>query len=255
MLAAFHLNLTALSCVALLVGLFLVYNTSTVSVIARREEVGTLRALGVTRRQVLGLFLGEAAVMGVAGTVLGIGLGRVLADLAVGAHRGHRQHALHRHRVGAAGARPWRTWCWPSRWGCRCRWSRPASRRSRPAGSPPTAAMRGDDRLESRDAAAPAGVRRAGAGPRSGRGAARLGPVDGRPLFAYAAAFAVILGASLLVPAIIFVSARWAAGPLRRVFGIEGRLAHANLDGGDSAAGDLHRRAGGQPVDDGGRSP
>ena len=53
MLAAFHLNLTALSWVALVVGLFLVYNTVTISVIARREEIGTLRALGVTRRQVL----------------------------------------------------------------------------------------------------------------------------------------------------------------------------------------------------------
>ena len=67
MLAAFHLNLTALSWVALVVGLFLVYNTVTISVIARREEIGTLRALGVTRRQVLALFLGEAAVLGLAG--------------------------------------------------------------------------------------------------------------------------------------------------------------------------------------------
>ena len=60
MLAAFHLNLTALSWIALVVGLFLVYNTVTISVIARREEIGTLRALGTTRRQVLWLFLGEA---------------------------------------------------------------------------------------------------------------------------------------------------------------------------------------------------
>ena len=61
MLAAFHLNLNALSYVALLVGLFLIYNTVTVSVIARRDEIGVLRALGVTRRQVLALFLSEAA--------------------------------------------------------------------------------------------------------------------------------------------------------------------------------------------------
>ncbi len=84
MLAAFHMNLTALSWVALVVGLFLVYNTATVAVLARREEVGMLRALGVTRRQVLGLFLGEAVIMGLAGTLVGLGLGRVLADLAVG---------------------------------------------------------------------------------------------------------------------------------------------------------------------------
>ncbi len=44
MLEAFHLNLEALSYVALLVGLFLIYNTVSVSVIARREEIGMLRA-------------------------------------------------------------------------------------------------------------------------------------------------------------------------------------------------------------------
>ena len=60
MLRAFHFNLTALAWVALLVGLFLVYNTVAVSVIARRDEIGMLRALGTSRRQILGLFLGEA---------------------------------------------------------------------------------------------------------------------------------------------------------------------------------------------------
>jgi putative ABC transport system permease protein len=84
MLAAFHLHLAALSWVALVVGLFLVYNTATINVLARREEVGILRALGVTRRQVLGLFLAEAVVLGVIGTALGVGLGRLLADWAVG---------------------------------------------------------------------------------------------------------------------------------------------------------------------------
>ena len=46
MLAAFHLNLTALSWVALVVGLFLVYNTVTISVIARRDEIGVLARAG-----------------------------------------------------------------------------------------------------------------------------------------------------------------------------------------------------------------
>ncbi|MFP5380457.1 MAG: ABC transporter permease, partial [Vicinamibacteria bacterium] len=83
MLAAFHMNLTALSWIALIVGLFLVYNTVTISVVARRDEIGTLRALGVTRRQVLALFLGEAAALGAIGAVFGLGLARVLADGAV----------------------------------------------------------------------------------------------------------------------------------------------------------------------------
>ena len=83
MLAAFHANLTALSWIALIVGLFLVYNTVTISVVARRQEIGTLRALGLTRRKVLLLFLGEAAVLALAGIVLGLGLARLLADAAV----------------------------------------------------------------------------------------------------------------------------------------------------------------------------
>ena len=81
MLAAFHLNLTALSYVALLVGLFLVYNTVSISVIARREEIGTLRALGVTRAAGAGAVprRGRRPRRWRA-PLLGIGLGRVLAD-------------------------------------------------------------------------------------------------------------------------------------------------------------------------------
>ncbi|HCQ97787.1 MAG TPA: hypothetical protein DIU48_00100, partial [Acidobacteria bacterium] len=83
MLAAFHFNLTALSYIALVVGLFLVYNTVAVSVISRRSEIGTLRALGATRRVVLGLFLGEAAALAAVGVVLGLPAGWFLAEAAV----------------------------------------------------------------------------------------------------------------------------------------------------------------------------
>lgn len=83
MLAAFHFNLTALSYIALIVGLFLVYNTVAVSVISRRAEIGTLRALGATRRLVLGLFLGEAALLAAVGAALGAPAGWLLARGAV----------------------------------------------------------------------------------------------------------------------------------------------------------------------------
>jgi putative ABC transport system permease protein len=71
MLQAFHFNLAALSYIALLVGLFLIYNTVSISVISRREEIGTMRALGTTRRKILALFLSEAAVLGLLGCCLG----------------------------------------------------------------------------------------------------------------------------------------------------------------------------------------
>lgn len=83
MLAAFHFNLAALSYVALLVGVFLVYNTVSVSVITRREEIGMLRTLGASRRTVLALFLGEAAGLAAAGCAAGIPLGWLLAHAAV----------------------------------------------------------------------------------------------------------------------------------------------------------------------------
>ena len=49
MLGAFQLNLTALSLVSLLVGMFLIYNTIAASVVRRRHEIGVLRALGSER--------------------------------------------------------------------------------------------------------------------------------------------------------------------------------------------------------------
>jgi putative ABC transport system permease protein len=79
MLAGFHLNLTALSLVSLLVGVFLVYNTISASVVRRREEIGILRAVGVSSSQVRWLFLGEALLYGLIGSLLGIVGGLLIA--------------------------------------------------------------------------------------------------------------------------------------------------------------------------------
>lgn len=84
MTAAFRLNLTALSLLALLVGMFLIFNTMRFSVVQRRPTLAVLRALGVTRREVFALVLAEAAILGTAGAILGLGLGIVLGRGAVG---------------------------------------------------------------------------------------------------------------------------------------------------------------------------
>lgn len=82
---AFSVNLTALSLLALIVGMFLIYNTMTFSVVQRRASIGMLRALGVTRREIFTLLLAEVALVGsiatVAGLLLGIVLGRGLLRL------------------------------------------------------------------------------------------------------------------------------------------------------------------------------
>jgi putative ABC transport system permease protein len=84
MTAAFELNLQALSLLALVVGVFLIYNTVTFSVVQRRPIIGTLRALGATRDQIFTLILGEAFILGLVGTVMGLGLGIIFGRAAVG---------------------------------------------------------------------------------------------------------------------------------------------------------------------------
>lgn len=84
MTRAFRLNLSALSLLALVVGMFLVYNTSTFSVVQRRPLLGRLRALGVTDREVFGMVLSEAALVGVVGTAFGLALGVLLGRGLVG---------------------------------------------------------------------------------------------------------------------------------------------------------------------------
>ncbi len=81
---AFELNLQALSLLALVVGVFLIYNTVTFSVVQRRPVLGILRALGATRGQILRLILGEAFVLGAIGTVIGLGLGIIFGRASVG---------------------------------------------------------------------------------------------------------------------------------------------------------------------------
>jgi putative ABC transport system permease protein len=72
MIRAFDLNLTALSLLALIFGIFLIYNAMTFSVVQRRRTLGILRALGTTRGRLLRTVLNEAAVLAVVGTVIGL---------------------------------------------------------------------------------------------------------------------------------------------------------------------------------------
>jgi putative ABC transport system permease protein len=84
MTAAFRTNLEALSLLALFVGLFLIYNTMTFSVVQRRPLFGTLRCLGVTPGEIFALVTSEALIVGVIGSALGLLLGVALGKNAVG---------------------------------------------------------------------------------------------------------------------------------------------------------------------------
>lgn len=81
MLRAFRINLFALAGVALLVGMFLVYNTVLISILRRRRDVGILKTLGTSALQIFGAFVFEGLAFGAVGSVAGIALGRGLAWL------------------------------------------------------------------------------------------------------------------------------------------------------------------------------
>ncbi|MEZ4386065.1 MAG: FtsX-like permease family protein [Candidatus Krumholzibacteriia bacterium] len=83
LLGAFRLNLTALSLISVLVGMFLVFTAVHASLVRRRRQFGLLRSLGSPRRQILGVILLEAAVLGILGTVVGVPLGYLAARFNV----------------------------------------------------------------------------------------------------------------------------------------------------------------------------
>ncbi|NDB94844.1 MAG: FtsX-like permease family protein [Verrucomicrobia bacterium] len=81
MLGAFQLNLTALSLIALVVGMFLVTNTVAANVARRRAELGLLRSLGLDRRSVIILIVGESLLLALLGAGLGIFVGLQVARI------------------------------------------------------------------------------------------------------------------------------------------------------------------------------
>lgn len=81
MLAAFQLNLTALSLVSMVVGVFLIYNSLSATVVRHRVEIGILRANGTTRVEISALFLGDGILCGLLGSVVGLVLAGPLAHL------------------------------------------------------------------------------------------------------------------------------------------------------------------------------
>lgn len=69
--------------VALLVGIFIIYNSVSISVVERVREIGTLRAIGATKSQIFGVILLEWVLLGLAGSAGGLGLGIGLAKALI----------------------------------------------------------------------------------------------------------------------------------------------------------------------------
>ena len=72
--------LLAFAGIALFVGAFVIFNTFSITVAQRTREFGTLRTIGASRRQVLGSVLLESFVIGLVASLVGLGLGLLLAE-------------------------------------------------------------------------------------------------------------------------------------------------------------------------------
>jgi putative ABC transport system permease protein len=78
-LSFFNIALLVFAGVALLVGSFLIFNTFSILIAQRTRELALLRALGASARQVLRSVLVEATIVGIVTSVVGLGVGFLLA--------------------------------------------------------------------------------------------------------------------------------------------------------------------------------
>ena len=80
---AYRVNLTVLALVAMFTGAFLVFSILSLSVAKRQPQLALLGVLGMTAKQRLNLVLTESALLGLAGSLLGLALGTALAATAL----------------------------------------------------------------------------------------------------------------------------------------------------------------------------
>jgi putative ABC transport system permease protein len=83
-----ELFLGGIAAISLVVAGIGIMNIMIVSLMERTREIGILKALGTKSRTVLLIFLSEAAIIGVIGGAIGIGLGWVLANVVAIVFRG-----------------------------------------------------------------------------------------------------------------------------------------------------------------------
>ncbi len=77
--SAMRIGLFIMSLLALMVGVFIIFNSLSVSVNQRWKEIGVLRAVGVESEQVQRMFLIESVLMGLVGSAAGVAIGYLMA--------------------------------------------------------------------------------------------------------------------------------------------------------------------------------
>jgi putative ABC transport system permease protein len=234
MTRAFRTNLTAMSLLALVFGVYLVYSAVSFSVVRRRPLIATLRALGVTPGEVRAALAAEALAIGVVGSALGLALGRVgggglvhlvtrtISDLYFAAEV--RAVSLHASTVAKGVALGI---------GGVLLAAAPAVHSA--TNTPPAEAMR-RTALEAvtrhrATRAACAGVALVA------MGVALLAVPGERLSMGFAALFMLLVGASMVVPLAAWLAAEATAPAAGRVFGTVGRLAVSGVSGSLSRTG------------------
>ncbi len=228
MLAAFRWNLRLLSYIALVVGAFLIYNTISVSVVRRRNEIGIVRALGADRRDILAAFLGEAACLGVAGALLGLPLGRIMASGAVKLMAATVESLYVSSRPGAIELTPYSVTLALMIGVGVAIVSALSPAREAMVVSPIDAMAQGRREYiarahQGRDLLIAAALAVFGAL------ASRLPAFAGKPLFGYFATILLIAAAAYAIPTLVTFISRIAAGVLGELLGVEALLASRSL--------------------------
>jgi putative ABC transport system permease protein len=228
MLAAFRWNLRLLSCIALVVGAFLIYNTISVSVVRRRVEIGIVRAVGASRTDVLAAFLGEAACLGLAGAVVGLPLGTVMASGAVRLMALTVESLYVSSRPGSIALTPVSV-LWALLIGvCVAAASALSPAREAMNVSPTDAMSQGR-----RDYIARTQVKRdllvAVLLAAAGAAAARMPAIAGKPLLGYLATMLLIASAAYATPALVSLLSLTTSSLLKQLAGVEALLAARSL--------------------------
>ncbi len=226
MLSSFRMNLGALADIALLVGMYLIYNSIAISVVQRKAEIGTLRALGARKREIFGVFALEGALLGTFGSLLGLLFGYALAG---GATRAVEQTVSTLY-VGAhadAVVFSWGAAIGSFALGVAIATISALLPAWEAATTPPARTMRGGPGVERRAPHFAAWCTLGALALLALAGECmRLPPVgDGIPLFGYAAGVLLIAAASLLAPLLVAI----AASVLARLHGAGAALIAASF--------------------------
>ncbi len=233
MVRAFRFNLNALGSLTLLVGMFLIANSVSISVLRRRPDIATLRAVGTARGVLFAVFVLEGLAIGTAGTALGEIGGiflsraalRAVAETVKGVY-------LPTAKIAASGyGRVAWTAAAVGIFSALAAAALPAAEATRvepaPALRPGSIESRRRGSLRGRTAVAAIFLVAAAA-------ASAVPAVDGFPLAGFCAVLLVVAALALASPLLVRSADRVAAGLLTRMFGAPGRLG-SRLFGGSLA--------------------